>query len=72
MLQISHVVGHWRLLDFDFMGKVLEQIVAVKDEHGWEMDSIPVGRTCDILEDLYPRFVITNFSQNPDIMQCVN
>ena len=38
------------------MGKVLEQIVAVKNEQGWEMDFIPQCRTREILEDLYPRF----------------
>lgn len=39
------------------MGKVLEQIVAVKDAEGWEMHSININTTLEKLDDLYPRLV---------------
>ena len=55
MFHFPLITEYWRMVDFDFMGKVLEQVVAVKDEQRWDLDSVELSRTCEILEDLYPR-----------------
>ncbi|XP_065061960.1 sister chromatid cohesion protein DCC1-like isoform X2 [Rhopilema esculentum] len=50
--------GYWRLLDVSYKEKAFSQILKLLDEEGWEFEEIPLVRTCEILEELYPREIL--------------
>ena len=43
------------MLDVSYKEKAFSQILKLLDEEGWEFEEIPLVRTCEILEELYPR-----------------
>ena len=50
--------GCWRVLDIDYQEKAFSQILALVEEKCWDWHAIPIQFTCDILEELYPSFVL--------------
>ena len=43
------------MLEFEFIGRVIESVVSLKDEQSWSIDRIPITESMNILEDIYPR-----------------
>ena len=50
------LAGCWRVLDFDYLSRVLQSILSAWDEAGWEGDRLPLSTCCQLLSDLYPRY----------------
>ena len=50
------LAGCWRVLDFDYLSRVLQSILSAWDEAGWEGDRLPLSTCCGLLADLYPRY----------------
>lgn len=49
--------GHWRLLEFDFLTKVLGHIISLSEENDWLSDGAPAEDYCVELEPLFPRYI---------------
>ncbi len=52
-------LGYWRMLEFEFIGRVIESVVSLKDEQSWSINKIPITESMNILEDIYPRYCIS-------------
>ena len=50
--------GYWRILDISYQEKAFAQALALVEEKSWDWKEVPVKTSCDILEELYPRFLI--------------
>jgi len=48
----------WRTLDISYKEKAFAQILKLTEEKQWDLDAVPLERTCEILNELYPREVI--------------
>ncbi|KAK2155014.1 hypothetical protein LSH36_251g03116 [Paralvinella palmiformis] len=57
-LQACLINGYWRLLDFDFLSKLLNDLIQLQDEHGWSYNAIPAEVCCDELQEIYSRDVL--------------
>ena len=44
------------MLDFEFCGRVLESVLALKESESWDFDEISSKASCDLLADLYHRW----------------
>lgn len=74
--------GFWRVLEINYQEKAFSQILALVEEESWEWKSIPLKATCDVLQELYPKFVIKHCLQtysdefenddSDDIFFCLN
>jgi len=52
--------GYWRILDISYQEKAFAQALALVEEKSWDWKEVPVKTSCDILEELYPSFVISH------------
>jgi len=50
--------GCWRVLDTNYREKAFSQILALIEEKSWEWCRVPLQHTCDMLQELYPDFVM--------------
>jgi len=55
--------GNWRCLDLSYQEKAFAQVLAVVEEKCWTCDLIPLSECCDVLDELYPRFIIEHCLQ---------
>ncbi|XP_064605372.1 sister chromatid cohesion protein DCC1-like isoform X2 [Liolophura sinensis] len=57
-LHACEIEGHWRLLEFDFLTKVLGHIISLSEENDWLSEGAPAEDYCGELEPLFPRSVL--------------
>jgi len=50
--------GYWLILEITYQEKVFSQILALLEEKSWNWTHVPIQDTIDVLEELYPRFVL--------------
>lgn len=50
--------GNWRILDVNYQDKAFAQILALIEEKSWDWHQVPLDETCQVLEELYPDFVL--------------
>ena len=58
-LEACEIDGHWRLLDNDYKGKVLEHIVSLREENGWSWNDVPLAGCLETLTDLFDRLGVS-------------
>ena len=62
-LQALEIDGYWRILETEYAEKVVVAILNLLDGNSWSYDRVPIKETCDLLEELEPRFVIAHCLQ---------
>lgn len=51
--------GFWRILDFDYLFRIVSHITNLVQERGWPLDAIPHDKALEELSKLEPRTVMT-------------
>ncbi|XP_028417058.1 sister chromatid cohesion protein DCC1-like [Dendronephthya gigantea] len=59
-MEALEINGYWRILETEYREKVVVAILNLLDENSWSYDRVPMKETCDVLEELEPRFVISH------------
>ncbi|CAB4032442.1 Sister chromatid cohesion DCC1, partial [Paramuricea clavata] len=62
-LEALEMNGYWRILETEYCEKVVVAILNLMEENSWSYDRVPMKETCDVLEELEPRFVISHCLQ---------
>ncbi|XP_013396721.1 sister chromatid cohesion protein DCC1 isoform X2 [Lingula anatina] len=57
-LQAVEIDGYIRMLDFDYLQKVLSSIAGLVEENDWTTDHLPLRTCLEELQDLYDRHII--------------
>lgn len=56
--------NHWIMLEINYQEKAFSQILALVEEKCWSWKKIPLNETCDMLNELYPSFVLKHCLNN--------
>lgn len=59
-LHCCEIKDYWRMLNFDFLVRVVEEILKLVEQQSWTIDLVPENECCDILQELYPRNVVSH------------
>ncbi|XP_046856885.1 sister chromatid cohesion protein DCC1-like isoform X2 [Xenia sp. Carnegie-2017] len=62
-LDALQIDGNWRIFEAEYRERIVNSIVNLLDENSWSYDRVPIKETCNVLEELYPRFVISHCLQ---------
>ena len=54
----------WVMLEINYQEKAFSQILALVEEKCWSWQEIPLQETCDMLDELYPSFVLKHCLKN--------
>ena len=65
-LQACEIDGHWRLLCFDYKGKVLEHVLNLREEKGWSYDEMCLQTCWQELGQLYDRYSSKRIVRDPN------
>ena len=49
--------GYWHVFDLDYRDRVFRHVLNLVEEQDWSYSHVPLGETCDVLEELEPRCV---------------
>lgn len=59
-LNTLEIDGYVRLVDFDYMSRVVGSVTALLEENSWTFDSFSRTQTVDVLSGLYPKEIINH------------
>ncbi|EDV23211.1 uncharacterized protein TRIADDRAFT_58261 [Trichoplax adhaerens] len=59
-MNACNIDGYWRILDESYKEQVFQCIINLVEEKDWNFHNFSLGECCDILEELYPRYIINH------------
>lgn len=57
-INVVELDGFMRLVDFDYLSRVIGSVTSLLDEHSWQFDSFSRKKTFEDLDSIYPKAVV--------------